>query len=298
MNILITGGTGFIGSALQEELLRERHNVIITTRRGESTWYDDRGVLRWTPPALIPSDIMSRVDAVINLAGEPIASGRWTKEKKELIRRSRIDTTRAVVQSIRNLNEPPGVLISASAIGYYGPHRDEGLTEDSPPGEDFLADVCKQWEAEASKAEEAGVRVVMVRIGLVLDAGGGMLTRMVTPFKLFLGGYIGSGRQWYSWIHRRDLTGIIRFTIEHKDIKGPVNATAPEPVTNSQFSKALGKALGRPCWFHVPAFAVRVALGEFGNVVLTGQRVLPAKALKAGYKFKYEKVEEALKAIF
>jgi|Deesub1362A_J573_1020465.scaffolds.fasta_scaffold00173_33 hypothetical protein len=298
MNILITGGTGFIGSALTEELLREGHNVVITTRRRESMWYEDRGILKWSPPALIPSDIISRIDAIINLAGESIASGRWTEERKALIRQSRIDTTRAIVQSIRNVNRPPGILISASAVGYYGARGDEELTEDSPPGNDFLADVCKEWEGEAMKAEDEGVRVVITRIGLVLGPGGGLLSRMDRPFRFFIGGHIGTGRQWFSWIHRADLIGIMRFILEHDEIKGPVNATAPHPVTNREFSKALGRALGRPSWFNVPSFAIRLALGEFGEMLLTGQRVIPEKIIKAGYQFQYTDVEEALRSIY
>ncbi len=298
MNILITGGTGFIGSALQEDLLRDGHNVVITTRHGESVWHEDRGVLRWVPPALIPSEIISNIDTIINLAGEPIASGRWNKEKKERIMHSRVDTTRAIVQSIRNVNNPPKTLISASAIGYYGHHGEEYVTENTPPASDFLAEVCKAWEKEALMAEDAGVRVVLLRIGLVLEADGGMLKRMVMPFRFFLGGHIGNGRQWYSWIHRADLIGIIKYILENEAIKGAVNATAPNPVTNRDFCRALGKALHRPSWVHVPAFAVKLAIGEFGRVVLTGQRVLPEKILKAGYEFKYADVEDALKAIY
>jgi hypothetical protein len=298
MNILITGGTGFIGSALQEELLNDGHNVVITTRRRDSVWFEDRGVLKWAPPALIPSDIISSINAVINLAGEPIADGRWTEEKKERIRSSRIDTTRAVVQSIRNVKKPPRTLISASAVGYYGPHGDEVITEEIPPGSDFLADVCKAWEAEAMKAEDAGIRVVIVRIGLVLDKGGGLLSRMDKPFRFFMGGHIGTGKQWFSWIHRADLIGIMRYILEHEGVKGPVNATAPEPVTNDEFSRTLGKVLGRPSWVHAPAFAIRLALGEFGEMILTGQRVLPEKIMKAGYEFKYSRLEDALRAIY
>lgn len=297
MNILITGGTGFIGSKLTEEFLKDGHNVIITTRRGKDIWYEDRGVLRWQPPSLIPSDIISRIDAVINLAGEPIAKGRWTEDKKDRILRSRVDTTRAIVQSIRNVDNPPKVLLSASAIGYYGPHGDEYVTEETPPGNDFLSGVCKAWESEALMVEDAGTRVTLLRIGLVLDANGGLLQRMIMPFRLFVGGYIGSGRQWFSWIHIDDVIGVIRFLLEH-DISGPVNLTAPNPVINRDFSKALGRALHRPSWFHVPSFAVRLALGEFGRVVLTGQRVIPEKLLRAGYGFKYPEIDEALKALF
>jgi len=298
MNILVTGGTGFIGSALTEELLREGHNVVITTRRRESVWFEDRGVLRWSPPALIPPDIISNIDAIINLAGEPIAGGRWTAEKKQRIKSSRIDTTRAVVQSIRNVKNSPRTLISASAVGYYGPHGDEEITEETPAGSGFLADVCKAWEAEARKAEAEGVRVVITRIGLVLGPGGGVLSRMERPFKFFMGGHIGKGRQWFSWIHRADLIGIIRYILEHEEIRGPVNATAPHPVTNAEFSKAIGRVLNRPSWLHAPSFAIRLALGEFGEMLLTGQKVIPERIMKAGYKFRYPDVEDALRSIY
>jgi len=195
-------------------------------------------------------------------------------------------------------NFKPKVLISASAIGYYGPHEDEYVTEDTPPGTDFLSEVCKAWEAEALKAEGLGVRVVLLRIGVVLESDGGALTRMTIPFRFFLGGPVGSGKQWFSWIHRDDVVGIIKYSLENESISGPINLTAPEPVTNKEFSSALGRALRRPSWFAVPGFVVKLTLGELGNVLLTGQRVLPEKALKVGYQFKYPKVNEALRAIF
>ena len=294
MNILITGGTGFIGAALSRELVSSAHNVIITTRRQT----DSKEKLTWKPPALIPPDTISNIDAVINLAGESIASGRWTKTRKERIMSSRINTTRALVQSMQNVNPGPKVLISASAIGYYGPRGDEHVTEDTPPGTDFLAEVCKVWEAEALKAEELGVRVVLIRIGGVLESDGGALPKMIIPFKFFLGGPIGSGKQWFSWIHRDDIVGIIKYALENKSISGPVNLTAPQPVTNKEFSSALGRALSRPSWLPVPGFMVKIALGELGDILLTGQRVLPEKILKAGYEFEHPDVDGALRAIF
>ncbi|MEW6602417.1 MAG: TIGR01777 family oxidoreductase, partial [Nitrospirota bacterium] len=211
---------------------------------------------------------------------------------------SRVKTTRALVESVKNANARPKVLISASAIGYYGARGDEYVTEETPPADDFLADVCKQWEAEAYKALYLGTRVVTVRIGGVLAADGGALPQMAFPFKWFVGGPIGSGRQWFSWIHRDDIIGIIKFALENVSLSGPVNLTAPSPVTNREFSKALGKVLDRPSFIAVPGFVVRLALGELGAVLLTGQRVLPEKALKAGYKFKFTNVDEALRAIY
>lgn len=299
MNILITGGTGSIGRALSEELKKSGYNVLITTRRPSNS----KEKLTWNPPSLIPPDIISNIDAVINLAGESIASGRWTKKRKELIMSSRINTTRSLVESIKQIplnppQFPPKVLISASAIGYYGAHGDEYVTEDTPPASDFLAEVCKTWEAEALKAQELDLRVVLIRIGGVLESDGGALPPMTIPFKFFLGGPIGSGWQWFSWIHRDDVVGIMKYALENESITGPVNATAPNPVTNKEFSSAIGKALHRPSWLAVPGFIVKLTLGELGSVLLTGQRVLPEKALKAGYKFKYTEVNDALRAIF
>ncbi|MBI4847596.1 MAG: TIGR01777 family protein [Nitrospirae bacterium] len=320
MNILITGGTGFIGTPLSRELRNAGHTVVVTTRRPS----DSKDKLTWDPPALISADTISEFDAVINLAGEPIAPGRWTKKRKELIMSSRVNTTRALVDSMKKIIPPrpplekggfsniplfdkegsgeilkglPKVLISASAIGYYGDHRDEYVTEDTPPASDFLAEVCKAWEAEALRAQEFDIRVVLVRIGGVLESDGGALPEMMVPFKFFLGGPIGSGKQWFSWIHRDDVVGIIKHALENESVSGPVNAAAPNPVTNKEFSSALGKTLGRPSWLAVPGFIVKLTLGELGGVLLTGQRVLPEKALKAGYHFKYTEVNEALAAI-
>jgi hypothetical protein len=296
MNILITGGTGFIGSALSRELQESGYNVLITTRRKTDIRSPSERLL-WNPPTLIPSDVISNMDAVINLAGESIISGRWTKKRKERIMSSRIDTTRALVQSIQNAKPHPKTLISASAVGYYGPHGDESLTEASPPGTDFLAKVCKAWEAEALKAQQFGVRVVLIRLGIVLEIGGGALSRMLPPFKFFLGGSIGTGRQWFSWIHRDDVIGIIKYILEKDNLSGPINLTAPRPVTNREFSSALGKALGRPSWLMMPGFMLKLLLGEMANMLLTGQRVIPAKILKAGYQFKYPEVNSTLRAI-
>jgi uncharacterized protein (TIGR01777 family) len=304
MNILITGGTGFIGTPLSRELRKSGHTVVVTTRRQINppplpfSKGEMGGFLTWNPPHLIPPDVISRFDALINLAGEPIAPGRWTKMKKERILSSRIDTTRSLVASMKEAGAKPEVLISASAIGYYGARGDEYITEDALPAADFLAQVCTKWEAEALRAQELGIRVVLIRIGGVLGSDGGALPRMTIPFKFFLGGPIGSGKQWFSWIHRDDVVGIIKYALEHNVLSGPVNATAPNPVTNREFSIALGNALGRPSWLSVPGFIVRLTLGELGSVLLTGQHVLPEKAVKAGYKFKYIDINQALRAIF
>jgi len=293
MNILITGGTGFIGSALSPELERSGHNVLITTRHESTT----KGKLTWNPPALIPADIISNIDAVVNLAGESITSGRWTKSRKELIISSRKNITRTLVQSMRSTQLRPRLLISASAIGYYGDHKDEYITEDTPPGIGFLPEVCKIWEAEALRAQELGIRVVIIRLGVVLDLDGGALPQIVRPFKMLVGGYIGSGKQWFSWIHRDDVVGIIQHILENENISGPVNATSPHPVTNKEFSLTLGKVLNVPSVLPVPGFMLKVAYGDFASVLIAGQRAIPQKLLRAGYKFKYPDIEGALRAI-
>ena len=298
MNILITGGTGFIGSALSRELSNSGHKVIITSRRKTPPKLENIEIVRWDIQTPLSSEIMSGIDAVINLAGESLISGRWTKRRKERIMSSRVNTTRLLVESMKNANPKPKVLISVSAVGYYGPHGDEYVTEDFPPASDFLAEVCKAWEKEALRAQELGIRVVITRFGVVLESDGGALPKMAIPFKFFLGGHLGSGQQWFSWVHREDIIGFMKYALENESVSGHFNLTSPQPVTNKKFCFALGKALNRPSWFHVPAFMIKLTLGEVGRVLLTGQRVLPEKALKAGYQFKYPEINEALKAIF
>jgi uncharacterized protein len=294
MNILITGGTGFIGTPLSRELRSSGHTVVVTTRQTS----DSKEKLTWNPPTLIPSEVISGFDALINLAGEPVVPERWTRKRKELIMSSRINTTRSLVESIKKAASKPKVLISASAIGYYGDYGDEYVTEDTSPASDFLAEVCKAWEAEALKAQEIGIRVVLIRIGGVLESDGGALPKMMTSFKFLLGGPIGSGKQWFSWIHRDDVAGIIKYALENESVSGPVNAVSPNPVRNKEFSSALGKALSRPSFLPVPGFVLKTALGELAEMLLTGQRVLPEKILKSGYNFKHPDLEGALKAIF
>ena len=298
MNILITGGTGFIGSALSRELSNSGHKVIIASRRKTPPKLENIEIVRWDIQTPLSSEIMSGIDAVINLAGESLISGRWTKKRKERIMSSRVNTTRLLVESMKNANPKPKVLISVSAVGYYGPHGDEYVTEDFPPASDFLAEVCKAWGKEALKAQELGVRVVITRFGVVLESDGGALSKMAIPFKFFLGGHLGSGQQWFSWVHREDIIGFMKYALENEYVSGHFNLTSPQPVTNKEFCSALGKALNRPSWFHVPAFMIKLTLGEVGKVLLTGQRVLPEKALKAGYQFKYPEINEALRAIF
>jgi uncharacterized protein (TIGR01777 family) len=328
MKVVVTGSSGFIGAPLCRELATAGHKVVALSRNEASarkaigtlkveiirtagsvptvrltgtvgTVGTGIQVVRWDPGAgEIPLSAIEGADAIVNLAGESVAAGRWTRERKERILTSRIQAVRGLIETIRKAANPPKVLVNASAIGFYGPHGDEEIREDDPPGDDFLARVGVAWEAEARKAEALGLRVVLVRLGVALGEDGGALARMVAPFKLFLGGPMGTGRQWFSWIHRDDVIGIIRFALEHAEIQGPVNATGPEPLTMRDFSKTLGKVLGRPSWLPVPGFLLRTALGEVSDMLLTGQRVLPARATAAGYRFRFETAEAALRDIF
>ncbi len=301
MRLILAGGTGFVGSALHETLTRNDHEVLILTRQafkenapGTRTRY-----LHWNPPN--PGkweQEFEGVDGMINLAGEPIIGKRWSPQQKRKVIESRISATRAIVEAIRKSKRRPQVLINASAVGYYGPHGDEEVTEDSPVGNDFLARTCQEWEAEAMKAESLGVRVVRIRIGIVLEKKGGALAKMLPPFQLGLGGPLGSGRQWMSWIHLDDLTELIGFALEKKTVQGPLNATAPAPVTMKEFSRSLGKALHRPAFFPVPETLVKILLGEMSDVLLKGQRVMPKKSLKEGFIFRFPKLDNAFKDIF
>jgi len=236
-------------------------------------------------------------DAVVNLAGAGIGDHRWTAARKQIIIGSRLAATNALVEAIGKAKRKPEVMINMSAIGYYGSHGDEVVTESDSPGTDFLATTTKQWEDAARKVEAHGIRRVVLRTGIVLEDGGGALARLLTPFRLFVGGPLGSGKQWFSWIHRDDVIGLFAFALENKNVKGVMNATAPEPLTNREFCATLGKVMGRPSWAPVPAFVLKIILGEMSMMVLTGQKVMPVAAEKAGYKFKYRKAEAALAAI-
>lgn len=329
MRIVIAGGTGFIGTALVSALIRAGHDVVVLTRQ-QPAEVDDTGVraadvggsppgsveiVRWDPmnedptPA-VPTHIVDGADAVVNLAGATIAR-RWTSSAKRLILNSRLDATRALVRAIGAAQERPRVFVSASAVGYYGPCGDELITEGSPAGDDFLAEVCKQWEAaalgvsgewgaamgaDAVDLRAAGVRVVTARFGLILGDGGALPT-MALPFKLFVGGPLGSGQQWTPWIHIDDCTGLIRHALETDTLRGPLNVTAPEPVRNEQFANMLGRVMGRPSFMPAPAFAMRAVLGEMATMVLSGQRAVPEKALAEGYRFRYTDAEAALRDV-
>jgi len=298
MKLVITGGTGFIGSALCARLLELGHSLILFTRApAPAAASADKKWLTWKPGSSGSwEQAIEGVDGVINLAGEPIAR-RWTEKQKEKIASSRIDTTRALVTTIAKAKEKPKFLINASAVGYYGPRGNETFTEEAGPGSDFLSRVCSAWENEAKRAEDYGARVITLRTGIVLGKGGGALARMLLPFKLFVGGPLGSGAQWMSWIQLEDVIGLILFLLEHPDARGAINVTAPNSVTMNEFCKSLGDVLNRPSWAPVPTFALRLLLGEMADMLLTGQRVLPAQAQKLGYTFKYPTLREALEAL-
>jgi uncharacterized protein (TIGR01777 family) len=288
MKILMTGGTGFVGRSLITRLLAGGHEITVLTRRIPTGLPAVRAV-ECDPVVAGPwQDEVVGQDAVINLAGASIFR-RWTRSYRRLLRDSRLHTTRNLVEAMSGQ-----VLISASAVGYYGFHGDEELTESDGPGDDFLAELCRDWEAEAQKAGGKGSRVVLTRLGIVLGKDGGALEQMVRPFRLHAGGRLGSGRQWFSWIHVRDLLEACVHLLKNPKLEGPVNLTSPNPVQNRQLADAIGEALGRRSWLPAPGFAIKMALGKFGSVVLKGQRVLPEKLLNSGLTFEFPGIEAAL----
>ncbi len=303
MRVFVTGGTGLIGSRLVTRLRERGDEVTLLTRRPAAVRdrFADCTLLEGDPMIAGPwMDAVGGCDAVINLAGENLFARRWSDDFKRLMLDSRVKTTDNVVAALTRT--PPGgpakVLVNASAVGYYGPHGDEEVDESTPPGDDFLARVCVAWEKSALTARAAGVRVVLLRIGVVLDKEGGALTAMLTPFKLGVGGPVGSGRQWMPWVHHADLVGLLLLGLDRADAGGPINGTAPQPVTNKEFGKALGRALHRPAFLPTPGFALRLMLGEVADVIVNGQRVRPREALRLGYQFRFPTIEEALADIF
>jgi len=300
MRLLLTGGTGFIGRALRESLVTKGHEVVILTR--QSSLEHQPGVRSrycyWNPPESGTwENELSGIDGVINLAGESVVGKRWTRKQKEKILDSRVTSTQAIVRAIQKTKKKPFLLLNASATGYYGPRGDEEITEKTTNGSDFLGQTCRVWEEEARQAEVLGVRVIRLRIGIVLEKGGGALGKMLMPFQMGLGGPLGRGRQWMSWIHRKDLIGLIHFLLEKKELRGPVNGTAPKPVQMREFAKTLGAVLHRPAFLPVPGVALKILLGEMSDMLLTGQRVLPKRAIEAGYRFKFPELGQALRDI-
>ncbi len=293
MRALITGGTGFIGQHLAKRLSRP----IIVGRNVEKIkrLFADNEVRKWDGSQDAAPDFLDGVDTIFHLAGESIFHDRWNAAKKERIRASRIEGTRHLIELIAKAKNRPTTLICSSAIGYYGSRKDEKLTERSTPGNDFLAKVCLDWEREALRAEEYGVRVVLIRTGIVLGDDGGILAQMRLPFKLGLGGRLGSGHQYMSWIHIDDLTAIMFEAMENTNLRGPINAVSPNPITNRDFTRALATTLHRPALLSVPAFALKVVLGEFANVALSSQRVLPEVLQQAGYTYRFPELDGALR---
>ena len=292
MKILIGGSSGLVGTALIKSLEVDGHEVFRLVRHAPTA----KTEVEWSPDRY--SIALARIegfDAVVNLAGESIAEGRWTDEKKRRIRESRVKGTKLLGDALANLTIPPKTFICASAIGYYGNRGDEILTEASTPGDDFLANVCAEWEQATALATEKGIRVVNARFGVILAAEGGALRKMLPPFRMGVGGRIGSGKQWMSWIALDDVVGGLNFALTNDSLRGPVNFVAPNPVTNAEFTKTLGKVLSRPTLFPIPAFGVRLMFGEMGEALLLGgQRVEPAHLKSGSYQFQYAELGEAL----
>ena len=300
MKIVVAGGSGFLGRPLCQALAGAGHQVVILTRqpppaaRGSVSW------VQWDPHGGGGpwTTAVHHADAVVNLAGESLAGRRWTGPRKRRLTDSRLQPTRSLVHAMHEAPAPPDIFLSSSAVGYYGAHGDDAVTEQTPPGADFAARLCVDWEKAAGAITSPATRVVFLRTGLVLGPGGGVLTPMLPPFKLFLGGPLGSGRQYMPWIHRADWVSLARWILETPAVNGPVNATAPAPVTNAAFSAALGRALHRPSWLPAPAFAIRLALGEMATLALNGQRALPARATGLGFTFRFTDLDAALQDIF
>jgi uncharacterized protein (TIGR01777 family) len=303
MRILVSGSTGFLGTALVETLEGQGHSIARLVRPGtsqKSVAGTRAESVSWDPVAgQLDAAGAEGADALIHLAGASIAGGRWNASRKELLRTSRIDATRHLIGALAKLQRPPRVIVAASAIGYYGNRGDETLTEASAPGNDFLAGACREWEAEAARGAEFGARVVNLRFGIILAAHGGALPRMAMPFKLGAGGRLGDGRQWMSWLTLRETISIIQFALATSGLTGPVNAVAPNPVRNSEFTGVLAKTLHRPALFPAPAFALRLVLGEMADaLLLVSQKVLPSKLVDSGYPFLQPNLASALAEVF
>ncbi len=300
MRIVITGGTGLIGSAVAREMGSVGHEVVVLTRdpskagplppNTRAVQWDGKTAGDWAK--LLDGDTV-----IVHLAGDSVAAGRWTEEKKRRIRDSRVESGRAVLEAVRQAKAKPRALLQGSAVGYYGDAGDEVVSELHPPGKDFLAQVCVEWEASTAAVAAMGVRRPVLRTGIVLSDQGGALPRMALPFRMLAGGPLGNGRQWFPWIHEVDEVGAIRFLIEREDVDGPFNLTAPEPVTNRDLSRALGQVLHRPSFAPAPGFALRLLLGEMADALLHGQRAVPRRLLDLGYVFRYPEALGALRSL-
>ena len=299
MKFLLTGATGFVGPAVVRRLRERKDTFRVVTRDPVSAAQALGQGLETYPLSAPVARLFEGVDAVVNLMGEPIFGKRWSPAQKFALRASRVDGTKRLVAAMKELppEKRPKVFVSGSAVGFYGARGNEEIDESGSIGVGFLADVCREWEAAALEAEALGVRTVVLRTGVVLGPGGGALAQMLPIFRLGGGGPIGSGSHWFPWIHRDDLAGLILHAVDKVEVKGPLNGSAPSPVTNAVFTKALGKAVRRPAFFPVPPFALRLAFGESADILTSGQRVLPAKALATGYSFQYPTIEAALTQI-
>jgi hypothetical protein len=299
MKVAITGATGFVGSRLVERLSAEGHQILVLTRNlaAAQKVFPNLEIVAYTPTASGAwQEAIALCDGVVNLAGEPIAEKRWTPQQKQEILNSRKLGTQKIVEAIAKANPKPKVLVNASAIGYYGTSETASFDETSPPGKDFLAEVCQAWEAEAQKVTQAGVRLVILRLGIVLGQGGA-IAKMIAPFKVFAGGPLGTGRQWFSWIYLDDLVNLIIQALTKPEMEGVFNATAPNPVRMSELAQTMGEIMQRPSWLPVPSFALETLLGEGAMVVLEGQQVLPQRTQASGFNYQYSTVKQALKEI-
>jgi uncharacterized protein len=300
MHVLITGGTGMIGKPFAKALLNRGHSVTVLSRNPdisrvpagvEVQMWDGRTSQGW-------GSIVNNVDGIVNLAGENLGEGRWTAERKRQIRESRLNAGRAVVTAVQNAQKKPEVLLQASAVGYYGPVDDRVVDEMTPAGKDFPAQICVDWEASTLPVETMGVRRVVLRTGIVLDSQKGALQRLLLPFRLFVGGPLGSGKQWWPWISLADQIEAMCYLLENKSAVGPYNLTAPNPLPMSEFGRELAKTLHRPFWLPVPAFGLKMLLGEMSTIVLDGQRAVPKKLLALGFEFRYRVLSEAFQDLF
>jgi uncharacterized protein len=302
MQVFVTGGTGLIGSRLVRRLMERRDRPVVLTRReatAEKLFGTSCRIVEGDSMKAGPwQDVAAECDAVVNLAGENLFNHRWNDQFKTLMTDSRLLTTAHVVEALgrkpKREDGTPKVLVNASAIGIYGPHGDEELTEESAPASDFLASLCVQWEKAARAVEAFGVRCALTRIGVILDKQGGALAKLLTPFRMGVGGPVAGGKQWMSWIHHEDMTGVLLLALDNNEAVGPLNGTAPNPVTNRDFSTALGKALHRPSFMPTPGFVLRAMLGESADVITTGQRVLPKRTMALGYQYKFPTIDAAL----